>query len=382
MKKSAKIIIPLAILAAGALLMMGMLSLRSKPPKSAPASRAKVVEARLAQPGTVTARISAYGRVTSAQPIQLISEVSGILETGDISFRPGQSFKEGDLLVKVDDRQAELKLNATKSDLLNALATVLPEIKVDFPDEFPTWQNYFESCRFGTKLGPLPEAANSRIKLFLSRFNVYKLYFSARDLEITLEKHRFYAPFDGALVTTNLNIGATARNGTLLGEIINLSDLEVEIPMPVEDAEWVEFGGRVVLTSAERKGQWTGTIRRIGSTVDERTQAVPLYVAIDNAAASGLISGVFLQATLPGKDIPGAVVVPRKALYQDNYVYLVNNGRFEYREISIALRQDHTVIVDGGLATGDTLVVQALQGVAPGMPAIARIGTESSGSDR
>ena len=159
---------------------------------------------------------------------------------------------------------------------MTALATVLPEIKVDFPEEYDTWQNYFDQVEFNQKLTPLPEAANQKIKLYLSRFNVYKLYFQVRNLEILLNKHFFVAPFTGSIVSADLRIGSTARPGTKLGEIINLDNLEVETPIAAEDIQWIDQETRVKFTSSEMSGEWTGKIKRIGKSIDEVTQTLPV----------------------------------------------------------------------------------------------------------
>ena len=183
------ILLPVAILVGGFVIMLILLSFRKDPPKSLPALKSKIVEAEIVSLKKVPSKIVAYGRLTSAQPIILISEVNGTIVAGDIPFQPAQAFKKGDLLLKIDDRQIRLDINSTKSDFLNALASVLPEIKVDFPDEYAIWQTYFNNCEFNKKLTPLPQAKNQKIKLFLSRFNVFKLYFLARNLEIQLERN-------------------------------------------------------------------------------------------------------------------------------------------------------------------------------------------------
>ncbi len=373
MKRSTTIIISVGVLAVGTFAMIGLLSMKSAPPRKAPEVSAKSVEAEVVHLSTVPASIVAYGRVTSAQPVELYSEVEGTILEGDIPFKPAQSFKRGDLLLRVDDRQAILDLNSTKSDLLTALATVLPEIKLDFPDEFPVWQEYFDSCGFGRKLTDLPETDNPKIKLFLSRFNVYKLYFAVQDLEIRLEKHYFYAPFDGSIVTASLRAGSTARAGTHLGQIINLEELEVSVPVQIGDVDWIRRGTRVTFTSAELTGAWSGEVKRIGSDIDSRTQTVKVFMDVDNVGQIALLNGVFLEAHIPGQSVETGIAVPRRALYEDNFVYLIVNGKLEYREVSIARFETETVIVDGGIAEGDTLVMEPLQGVGPGMPAIARL---------
>lgn len=309
----------------------------------------------------------------SSQPITLSSEVSGEVLPGSVPFQPAQSFKKGDLLLKIDDRQIKLDINSTKSDLLNALASVLPELKLDFPEEYEKYQSYFNSCGFGQKLRDLPETDNQKVKLFLSRFNVYKLYFTVRNLEIRLQKHYFYAPFDGSIVSADLRVGSAARVGSKLGEIINLQDLEVELPVPAIDIQWLDRKKPVRFTSSEIKGEWTGKIKRIGKNIDTRTQAIQVYASVDRGNQNGLYNGVFLRAVIPGTMIQNAVSIPRKAIYEDKNVYLIKNGKLDYRPIDITFEEAESVIATGGIQNGDTLVVEVLQGVANGMPARANI---------
>jgi len=149
--------------------MQVLLNLRSATPQRKPQPRPKIVEADIVKLANVSSKIVAYGRLKTAQPVILYSEVSG-------------------------NRQIRLDLNSAKSDFLTALASVLPEFKVDFPEEYEVWQEYFNNCGFDKKIDPLPETENQKIKLYLSRFNVYKLYFQVRNLEIRLSKHFFMPP--------------------------------------------------------------------------------------------------------------------------------------------------------------------------------------------
>lgn len=372
MKLPLKLLVPVVILAGGFFSMIGLLSLRSEPPKRNPTPRPRAVFTETVSLGTIPAEVRALGRVVSAQPVELFSEVSGTLMEGEVPFKPAQSFEKGDLLLKIDDRQARYKLNSTKSELMTALAQVLPEIKVDFPDKFQKWQDYFNNIEFGGKVPDLPEADNQKIKLFLSRFNVYKLYYSVRDLELMLAKHYFHAPFDGSILSTNMRIGSTARSGTLLGQILNLESLEVEVPVPVTDVEWIDRSKPVELTLSGGTATFTGRIARSASTIDTRTQTVQLYVSVDPSDSISLFEGSYLNVEIPGEVIENAYEVPRRALYEDRFVYVINGGVFEYREVEIARMETNSAIVSGGLSNGDTLVTELLQGVAPGMPAKSR----------
>ena len=177
MRRKIVYLLPVLIVIAGFAAMRFLSSFKTAPEKKKPEPVVKIVETRIVELEDVPAEIVAYGRLASSQPVILYSEVDGTLQRGDLNFRPGQSFKKGNLLLKIDTRQITLDINTAKSDLLNALASVLPEIKLDFPEKFPVWQDYFNNCRFDKKIPELPAAANQKIKLYLSRFNVYKIYF-------------------------------------------------------------------------------------------------------------------------------------------------------------------------------------------------------------
>lgn len=362
-----KIAIPFAIILLGILSMQVLTSFKTEPPRREPTPHPKIVEAQVVKLGSVASTVTSYGRMTTAQPVVLISEVAGKLQRGSVPFQPGQNFRRGDLLVKVDDRQARLDVNSTKSDLLNSLAQVLPEIKVDFPEQFPIWQAYFNDISFDKKLAPLPEVSNQKIKLFVSRFNVYKLFFAVRNLEIRLDKHYFYAPFSGSIAATDLRIGSTARSGTRLGEITNLEDFEVEVPVAAKDIRWINRSKPVTFSSTEVAGEWNGKIKRIGRTIDTQTQTIPVFISFDKSKSDLIYNGVFLNARIPGKIIDHAIAIPAKAIYNDHFVYLVKNSRLKFQAVEIARRETDTVIVTGGLQTNDTLVVEVLQGVAAGM---------------
>jgi RND family efflux transporter MFP subunit len=182
-----------------------------------------------------------------------------------------------------------------------------------------------------------------------------------------LEKHFFYAPFSGSIVSADLRVGSIVRNGSRLGDVINLDDLEVEIPIPAADIVWIDKKKPVKLISTELSKEWSGKISRIGNSIDPKTQSVTLFVALSNNAKSDVFEGIFLQAKLSGRIVTNAIELPRKLLYQDNYVYCIKDGKLDFRKVEIARRQTDSIIIYSGISEGDTLVTEVLQGVAKGM---------------
>ena len=377
MKIDRIVLLPVAVLAVGAALMFLFLGMREDPPKRAPEVHARMVKAVVATPGSVQAGVVAFGTTTSAQPVDLFAEASGTILAGDLPFLSSQSFKSGDVLLRIDDRQIQLNRQSAVSDLLSALANVLPEIKVNFPGNYDIWQNYFDAVEFDAPVPPLPDAGSQKIKLFLSRYNVYKLYFSVRNLEISIEKHTIRAPFDGTIATANLTVGSSARNGSLLGTISNLQALEIEIPVPAQEVPWIDPEGPVRFTSTEFAGEWQGYITRVGKTISLATQTVAVYSSLQDPAAT-LPEGAFFEASFTGLQLENALEIPLRSIYDDRYVYVIRSGKLVAQDVTIARRQEETAILQNGLQPGDTLVTEPLQGVAPGMLATPQISAEGS----
>lgn len=365
-------IIPASILIGGFLIMLLLLNLKPEEEQKKNVVQKKIVQTIHVELGEITTTIEAFGKLKSSQPVSIYSEVSGEILKGQIPFQPAQSFKKGDLLLKIDDRQLLFEINSLKSDFLTALAQLLPEIKVDFPDQFKKWEMYFNQFSFEKKLDPFPEKPNPKIKMYLSRFNIYKLFYSIRNLEVRLEKHFIYAPFDGSIVSADSREGTIARVGSKLGEIINLENLEVEVPVKIGEISWIDKNTPVEFTSAEINGAWKGRIIRVGKTIDEQTQTVPVFVSLNKTDSNHLFAGTFFTAHITGKSIANAFRVPRKSVYNKNYVYIVEDEHLKYKSVEISREEKDFVIVTGGLHSGDKLVTEILQGVSDGMPASAR----------
>ncbi|RKX20185.1 MAG: hypothetical protein DRP35_06465 [Candidatus Zixiibacteriota bacterium] len=380
MNKSTKIIIPIIIVAIGAISMFVLFSMKEAPAKREVHVKPKIVTTEVVQLTNIETLVSGYGKVKSSQPIDLVSEVNGTLISGDSDFKPGLSFNRGDLLIKIDDRQIKLKINSQKSELMSALAQMLPEIKQEYPDDYTIWEEFFKNIKFDKNLDRLPETNNEKVKLFLSRFKVYQIYFGIKDLEIELEKHYFYALFDGSILRCNKREGSNVRMGNIIGNVVNLEDYEVEVSVSIDDVNWINNEKIITLNNKEFANKWSGKLERIGSAIDSRTQTLTIYISLDDNFKSMIPEGLFVDAEIPGKIIESAYAIPRKAVYNESYVYLIDNGKLEFRKVNIARYENSYAYIDNGLNDGDTVVVELLQGVASGMPAIPSINTRSERS--
>ncbi len=351
------------ILLGGYLLMRQFASMKTLPPE-----RPKVVSSNFVKVDQVAYReldteVVAYGRITSAQPLSLIAEVGGRMFRGQVLLKPGVNFRKGQLLYRINDAEVRLNLQSRKSEFLNLIASALPDFKIDFTDDYPAWQAYFERLEIDKPLPELPAMSSSKVKTFLATRNILRDYYSIKSAEENLRKYYAYAPYDGSIATVNLETGTVVNPGATIATIIRTDELELEIPMEVSNVKWVKEGGTVEVTSEDGSRSWPGTVTRIADFVDPNSQSINVYIRVDAGPDSGLYDGLYLRAIIPGSRLENAMEIPRRVLVNDDEVFVVEKGVLKTRKVNVQkVNQDQVLISPleaNGLTEGDSLVVEA-----------------------
>jgi len=170
MKKRQIIIVSVGLLiVVGSIAAMSYLSdQRVEPPKEEPIAAKKYVKTEPVQYTDISTKIVAYGRVSASESLDLISEQSGRMYQADVWLKEGQKFKKGDLLFRVDDREAALKLRSQKSNFIKDLASIAPDIKVDFPERYEAWYSYYRGIDLDQSLKNLPSNMTEKERTFLA----------------------------------------------------------------------------------------------------------------------------------------------------------------------------------------------------------------------
>jgi membrane fusion protein (multidrug efflux system) len=104
--------------------------------------------------------------------------------------------------------------------------------------------------------------------------------------------------------------------------------------------------------------------------VDPTTGTILVAANFPNPDHS-LRPGQFAKARAAIEKISGALLVPERALSELQGSYQIgvidDNGKAEIRPIKIGPRYNHQVVVTEGLKNGETVIVEGLQNVRPGM---------------
>jgi multidrug efflux pump subunit AcrA (membrane-fusion protein) len=371
------------LIAAGFIAMRQFAGMKELPPERPKRASTNFVRVNEVAYEEIDTEVVEYGRITSSQPLDLIAEVGGRLFAGQVQLKPGVNFRKGQLMYRINDAEARLNLQARKSQFLNLIASSLPDLKIDFTDDYPAWQAYFESIEINESLKPLPEVTSSKVKTFLATQNILSEYYSIKSGEENLRKYYQYAPYDGSIVNVNLETGTVVNPGANIASIIRTDLLELEIPVDPKEIRWVEEGAEVEISSENGSQTWPGRVIRIADFIDPTTQSINVYVGVESEPNSGLYDGQYLRATIPGSRLEQAMQIPRRVLINQDQVYVVKDGVLQSRRVNVEkITQDQVLIspiAGSGLNTGDSLVVDLPANAVENMKVTTEVESGRSG---
>lgn len=339
---------------------------RSKKPqarKEAPASVKTVSTFKVAN-GDVQSTIPITGKLVAENRTELYAEVAGMLKTQSKVFKEGNSFKKGEVLLRIDDSEYRMSILSQKSALLNTFTQLLPDLKIDFPNSFEKWNNYLKDFSIEGALPALPEVTDEKEKFYLASRNIFGQYYNIKSMEERLSKYVIKAPFDGVVVTSQIDPGTNVRVGQSLGEFIDPTTYELEAAVGLKDIELISTGDVVILNSPDVAGEWTGKIKRVSNKIDDATQTVRVFVSV---TGKGLKEGMYLTGSIESELVPEAMEIDRKLLVTSSEVYIVDDGALRLKTVEVIKFGTGTAIVKG-LPEGADLLDGTIVGAYSGMP--------------
>ncbi|MFY0605311.1 MAG: efflux RND transporter periplasmic adaptor subunit [Cyclobacteriaceae bacterium] len=302
--------------------------------------------------------INAFGRVQTAQSMDLVPEASGRMFEGNVRLKEGQSFKKGTLLFYLDDKEATLTLKSQKSNFLKDLASILPDLKVDYDGSFQKWSTYFSKIDINKTLPEIPKVSDDKEKTFIATKGIYSSYYNIKSAEERLRKYRFYAPFDGSVINVNVESGAFVNPGSTIATIIRTGAHELKVSVETRDISWVQLGSPATLTSNETQQFWSGEVIRISDVIDQNTQSVNVFIKI-NPGSKKIYDGQFIEASVPARKVENGMIIPHGALYNSNEVFVVEDTLLVVKEVFVHRKMKESVIISG-LEPGENLVIEPL----------------------
>lgn len=332
-----------------------------KPP--VPKSSTTVYTKRV-QNKTLPLIITESGRLVAKRKALIYSEVQGVMVSTSKLFKAGVTYKKGELMVKIRSSDSYAQLQAQKSVLQNLITSALPDLRIDYPDAFPAWNQYVANFEIDKPIEALPKVNSEKEKYFITGKNIYTTYYNTKNLEIIQSKYNLRAPYNGILTQTLVNPGTVIRQGQQLGEFIDPSTYELEIAVSQSLIGSLTIGKEVkVIETNLGKDTWIGKISRINGKVDATTQTVAVFIELKG---NDLKEGLYLTAYIEGEEVENVVEVDRKLLVNGSKLFTVTDSTLALTPVSLVHKTESTVIISG-LPNNTQLVSKIVPGAYQGM---------------
>jgi RND family efflux transporter MFP subunit len=376
-----KIILPLALLAAGVVGMKTMVASRPAPRKEVrenPGALAEVIAARREDRPVL---VKGTGTVQTHREVSITPEVSGRITSIDPAFIAGGFFSEGDLLFEIEKIDYELALEKARS----ARAQAELELARQESNARVARQEWKRLSEVGAE-EPNPLVLYEP-QLKQAHASLASADTAIRKAQIDLERTRVFAPFDCRVRREQVDLGQYVRGGVSVGTVADSTTAEIVVPLSLDEvlrltvprAGSGEKGSpaTVEINSGSRTYRWPGAVVRSLGEVDPRGRMTRLVVAVDDpyhlresrpGGRPDLEVGLFVNVVFEGGTIKGAFPMPRRALRENSTLWIAaDDDTLRVQPVKVVRREDGTVLIGEGLQEGDRIILTTLPGAAAGM---------------
>ncbi|MBQ4820775.1 HlyD family efflux transporter periplasmic adaptor subunit [Aquimarina sp. MMG016] len=331
--------------------------------KPKPVKEVKTVFVDTIKNATIPISIAANGNLTAKRRLELYAEVQGIFRGGSKLFKTGQKYKKGQPLIRIDASEYYASVQSAKSNLYNLVTSIMPDLRLDYPEIYDKWQQYLSSFDMNKATPKLPEITSEKEKYFITGRNIYATYYNVKNLEQRLAKYTISAPFDGVLTEALVTEGTLIRQGQKLGEYIDTSVYEMEVAIGKEYGDLLREGKSVKLSNLNKTKTFSGVVTRINSRVDQATQTITAFIEVKDPA---LREGIYLEANLDAKKEENAIEIDRNLLQEGSRIFVVRDSILDMIDVQPVYFTDKKVVLKG-VPDGNIILNKPVPGAYAGM---------------
>ena len=351
------------LLIVGAYFASNLIANNKKEKRPVPEKIVKTVFIDTVKNSTIQIVIPANGSLSAKRRLELYSEVQGVFKTGGKLFKPGQKYRQGETLIRIDASEYYASVQSSKSNLYNSIAAIMPDLRLDFPEVFQKWETYLNGFDLNKSTPKLPQMTSEKENYFVTGRGIVTNYFNVKNLEQRLAKYNIRAPFTGILTEALVTEGSLIRSGQKLGEYIDPSVYEMEVALSKTYSNLLRVGESVTLNNLDNTETYAGKVSRINGSIDATTQTITAYIEVKN---EDLKEGMYLEANLNVKEEPNAIEVNRNLVLDGNQIFIVRDSVLDLIDVKPIYRSDTKVVLKN-VPDGITILSKPVPGAYAGM---------------
>lgn len=339
-------------------------------PKALPLVKVAPVVTRMVQ-----REIRTTGYLEAEYRILVEPQISGQI-AGLVLFQQGAPVKAGDVLCRLDDREAralakqlqvqreaaEVQLDLAELEVQTAKRrTSQRRIERDqtkneydrqkstdptvvIPRELDDAKFAFEGAEEALQVA-LFDVRKAELEVARAKNSIDELDSRIEENTITLEKHTILAPIDGIIEERLVTGGETVGPGTQLFTVVDPSRLIARLARPQQELAAVRGAEEVAFTTdSDPDHIYIADVEVVGPVINQETGQFDIRIRVRPEDTEQLLPGMFIRSKILTEAERPALVVPKEAVLTEGQLSVV----FAIRE-NQAVRLD----LDQGLTVGD-----------------------------
>ena len=301
-------------------------------------------------------QLSSVGNVRAFRGVELSTEIGGLVQT--VPIKSGQDVKEGELLIKLNDALDVAQLNSLKA--MADLAKVINERDAQQLVIQAISKNVFDSSKADAKSKQAQVEAQAAL----------------------VAKKNLKAPFSGRVGIVSINPGQYVNSGDKLFTLQTLDPIFVDFTLPQSNAEQIQVGQDVVVTTdAFKDASFAGKITAVSPKVDTNTRNIQIEAQIANPDKK-VLPGMFANVNIKLGDQVKLLTLPQTAVTYNPYgstVFIAKDTGKKDKKGKPALEAQQVFVTTGstrgdqvailkGINEGDTVVTSGQLKLKNGTP--------------
>lgn len=354
---------------AAALLLGGCGDEGGQPQSAAMSSASRVKVMQVIKKDTPLTSVFA-GQIVGKDEVKVQSKVSGKIVEKYV--RGGQFVQEGQPLYKIDSRQYESAVLQARANLAQAEANY-----TDAAQDLERYQKLYESDAISEQ-----SLTNQQAKVDAYYAAAASMSALLRKAQEDLDDTVIYAPMTGQLSIDDVAVGTYASPGSTTLVTIGSSN-PIYAQFSISETEYMKFMNiqqlqqdvepqaiEVSLTLSDGSSYpYQGSLVETDRALTQNTGALTVKAIFPNPEGL-LLPGMFARVQLSGRVIPGALLVPQRAVQQllgKSFVMVVGEGnKSEARTVELGDLVGSFYIVKSGIGVEDRVVVEGLTNLQEG----------------
>jgi len=313
---------------------------------------------------------SRAGTVQSRRRSEMSPGIPGLVV--EIPARKGARVKQGDVLLRLDDREHEAQTRLAQR-ALEAARAMAEQARLEAGQADRDWKRAEELARDRVVSETVLDQGRTRAlttqaAVVAAEARIQEAEAALDAARATLAKTVITAPFDGVVLDVTTEVGewiSPSPPGVPIPPVLDLIDpdaLYLSAPIDEADVARIRVGLPVRITLDAFRGKaFAGTLTYVSSFVETRQE--------QNRTLR--VEGEFQDRSLPANLLPGlsadlevildarddVLRIPTFALLENSRVLVVRDGRLVEQKVTTGLHNWSHTEITSGLSPGDSVVV-------------------------